>query len=383
MYISKLFMIIDLLFFLTVSFSLFIGFFLIFKLKPRKEKFHIITIGLYYIIHALCFSFYLLIKYELIIYFPYLYKIPAPLTYLITPLSFFHIRSLIYNKKSLRAFDIIHFTPFIIFLISYFPFYFMPLAEKVNYLKLVFLDFNLTFTDNIGLIPESINSLGRILHPLFYLLLQWMMIYSMKGKNFKLINNKLYSWVFNLTLMQSFFSISLVGVVIFSFLFPVYFKFRIFEYLPTVFTIIFFFSISVYLIWNQDVLLKLKYFSFENDMNHTFNEINLGSLTDIVQEKLYFTDKNLSISKLSLLLNISQNDLSKIINKSYPNYNFWINEIRVKYSIDLIKEDFLKNYSVEALAEKSGFKSKNTFYRSFKKYTNTTPIIFEKELNFL
>ena len=29
------------------------------------------------------------------------------------------------------------------------------------------------------------------------------------------------------------------------------------------------------------------------------------------------------------------------------------------------------------------YKSKNTFYRSFKNYTNTTPIIFEKELNCL
>jgi AraC-like DNA-binding protein len=376
-------MIIDLLFFLTVSFSLFVGFFLIFKLKPRNEKIHTITIGLYYIINALCFSFYLLIKYEFIIYFPYLYKIPAPLTYLITPLSFFHIRSLIYNKKSFKAFDILHFIPFIIFLISYFPFYLMPLAEKINYLELVFIDFNLTFTDNIGLIPENINSLGRILHPLFYLLLQWMMIYSVKGKNFKSINNKLYTWVFNLTLMQSFFSIGLIGVVIFSFLFPVYFEFRIFEYLPTVLTIIFFFSISIYLIWHQDVLLKLKYFSFENDMNQVSNEINLGSLTTIVREKLYFTDKNLSISKLALLLNMSQNDLSKIVNKSYSNYNFWVNEMRVQYSIHLIKEGFLVNYSVEALAEKSGFKSKNTFYRSFKNYTNTTPIIFEKELNFL
>jgi AraC-like DNA-binding protein len=375
-------MIIDLLFFLTVSFSSFVGFFLIFKLKPRNEKIHTTTIGLYYIINALCFSFYLLIKYELIIYFPYLYKIPAPLTYLITPLSFFHIRSLIHNKKSLRTFDVLHFIPFIIFLISYLPFYLMPLAEKINYLKLVFLDFNLTFTDNIGLLPESINSLGRILHPFFYLVLQWMMICSRKGKSFKLINNKLYSWVFNLTLMQSFFSIGLVGVVIFSFLYPVYFEFRIFEYLPTILTIIFFFSISIYLIWNQDILLKLKYFSFQNDINQASNKINLGYFTTIVEEKLYFTDKNLSISKLALLLNVSQNDLSKIINKSNSNYNLWINEIRVKYSIDLIKDGFLKNYSVEALAEKSGFKSKNTFYRSFKKYTNTTPISFEKELNF-
>jgi AraC-like DNA-binding protein len=106
-------------------------------------------------------------------------------------------------------------------------------------------------------------------------------------------------------------------------------------------------------------------------------------LKKTTRNEWFYVDKNLTISRLAILLNMSQNDLSKIVNKSYSNYNFWVNEMRVQYSIHLIKDGFLKNYSVEALAEKSGFKSKNTFYRSFKNYTNTTPIIFEKELNFL
>jgi AraC-like DNA-binding protein len=369
-------MIIDLLFFLIISFNLFIGIYLIFKLKPRSEKLHTHLLGLYFIVHAFCFSFYLIIKYELIIYVPYLYKIPAPITYLIAPLSYFHVCSLVFNKKSFKAFDAIHLLPFIIFLISYLPFYLMPLNEKKNYLELVFLNFNLTFTDDIGLVPEHINSAGRIIHPLIYIVLQWIIIASKSGRNFKVVNNKLYAWVFNLTMMQTFFSIGLTSIIIFSFLFPISFDYQIFEYLPTIFTIIFFFGISVYLIWNQDILIKLKYFSFTEKIKYDNKELNINYLTMKVRDNLYFTNQSLNISSLSKLLEINQNDLSRIINNTYSNYNMWINEIRIKYSIDLIKEGYLEKYSVEALAEKSGFKSKNTFYRSFKRYTNTTPINF-------
>lgn len=366
------------MFFLIISFNLLVGVYLIFRLKPTKEKFHTILLGLYFIVHAFCFSFYLIIKYELIMYAPYLYKIPAPVTYLIWPLSYFHVCALIYNKKSFKTSDLVHLLPFIVFTISYLPFYIMPLPDKIKYVQLVLLNFNLTFTDNIGVIPEYINSIGRIMHPLFYIALQWIAIKSIYGKKLKIVNNKLYTWVFNLTLMQTCFSIGLTSIFMLSFLFPVSFKYQIFQYLPTVFTIIFFFSISIYLIWNQEILLKLKYFSFEDKLISKIKNVTINSLTSIVQEKLYFTNQNLSILNLSKLLEINQNDLSKIINNSYTNYNAWLNEVRVKYSIDLIKEGFLKKYSVEALAEKSGFKSKNTFYRSFKRYTNTTPINFEK-----
>jgi AraC-like DNA-binding protein len=51
----------------------------------------------------------------------------------------------------------------------------------------------------------------------------------------------------------------------------------------------------------------------------------------------------------------------------------FINSYRIEYAIKLINEDFLKNYSMNALAEKSGFSSQENFNRVFKLLKTVTP----------
>ena len=51
----------------------------------------------------------------------------------------------------------------------------------------------------------------------------------------------------------------------------------------------------------------------------------------------------------------------------------FINSYRVKYSCKLIKNGYLKNYSMDALAEKSGFSSQKNFNRVFKLIKSCTP----------
>ena len=50
--------------------------------------------------------------------------------------------------------------------------------------------------------------------------------------------------------------------------------------------------------------------------------------------------------------------------------------IKIRKAKELIKKGYLKNYSIEALAQSSGFKATNTFYRLFKKETGITPKMF-------
>ena len=51
----------------------------------------------------------------------------------------------------------------------------------------------------------------------------------------------------------------------------------------------------------------------------------------------------------------------------------FINSYRIKYAIKLIDEGYLENYSMEALAEKSGFNSQENFNRVFKILKSFTP----------
>lgn len=369
-------MIIDLIYFLNIGLSLIVGFYLFFQLQPLHHKLHTNALAFYFVLNAFCFSFYLLIKYEYILYIPYLYKIPAPITYLIAPFAYFHLRFIISKNTQIKFFDWLHFIPFVLFLISYLKFYFIGLEEKEAYVSLIISDFSLTYTDNIGIIPEYINSIGRVVHPFFYLVLQWFLIFSDDAKALKQKDKKLYKWGFNFTLLQTIFTVSLFITILTLPGISEEVQESFLNKLPAILTICFFFTLSIYLLWKQDILRKLKYFKAE-DFNHEIEKTyQLSEIKKTVVEHGYFTDRDLTINKLSGLLELSQKELSSLINSEYSSYNEWINEIRINYSISLLTNDFLKTYGVEYLATKSGFKSKNTFYRSFKRITNTTPTKF-------
>lgn len=366
-------MVFDLIYFFNISCSFIIGFYLLFKLQPSYENLHVKSLAWYYIFNAFCFSFYLLIKYKYILYVSYLYKVPAPITYLVAPMAYFHVKFLSNEQVVLKKYDALHFIPFIVFTFSYFEFYFMELTEKQNYVYKVVNNFNLSYEDSVGLIPEYINSIGRFIHPLFYLILQWIIIYKNRSKFVLSNSNKLFQWVFKFTLLQSIYMLSLFLTIVLLFIHPeINEKFN-FSYFPLILTIIFFFSLSIYLFWNQEILTKLKSFQPINVLNSETLQNNFEKISKTVIEKKYFVDPNLNLSKISILLEINSKDLSLIINSQNLNYNSWLNNIRIQHSKNLIKEGFLKRYSIEALAVESGFNSKNTFYRAFKRITEITP----------
>lgn len=54
----------------------------------------------------------------------------------------------------------------------------------------------------------------------------------------------------------------------------------------------------------------------------------------------------------------------------------YINSFRVEYACKLIKQGYLENFSMEAIAEKSGFNSQENFNRVFKQLKLCTPSEF-------
>ncbi len=366
-------MLIDLIYFTNIVFSLFTGAYLLIKLRPVNNSNHITFLALYFICNAFCFSFYLLIKYNIIISVPYLYKIAAPITYLIAPFSYLHLKTIIKNKPSISRSDMLHFLLFFIFLISYLKFYFMPIDEKTAYVLEVTNNFKLTYLDNVGLIPEFINTLGRLLHPVIYLILQWCLLLTPDAVKLKTKDFKLYNWLYKLTLFQSIYTVSLIATVMLNIVFEKLIMNQFFEIIPTILTITFFFTISGYLLWHQDLLRRLKYVDLSPISQDLIN------ITKKVRQEKYFIDPKINLENLSIQLQINPKNLSQLIRQDYLNFNKWINNIRIEYSLKLMEEDYLKQHSVEALSEAAGFKSKNTFYRAFKEVTDTTPIKYMKD----
>jgi len=78
-------------------------------------------------------------------------------------------------------------------------------------------------------------------------------------------------------------------------------------------------------------------------------------------------------------LNIPKSHL-ELIFKYYSNYsiNDFGNLVKVSYSLSLIREGYLENYTVAYLGEKCLFNSRFTFYKNFKKFTGVSVSDFVK-----
>jgi AraC-like DNA-binding protein len=97
------------------------------------------------------------------------------------------------------------------------------------------------------------------------------------------------------------------------------------------------------------------------------------------KEKIY-KNPNLKVEDLAKQLNLSGNQLSRLINEKFgKSFSEYINEHRVNEFITRIQAKEHFSYSLSGLAAEVGFNSKSTFNSTFKKFTGKTPSAFIKE----
>jgi AraC-like DNA-binding protein len=100
----------------------------------------------------------------------------------------------------------------------------------------------------------------------------------------------------------------------------------------------------------------------------------------IETEKL-FTNRELNLRNLSIILEVKEKELSKLINEhSKTNFYQFINGFRVSEFKKLVASPKAKQLSLLGLAEEAGFSSKSTFYTAFKTIEGITPKQYELSL---
>ncbi|MBL0082564.1 MAG: AraC family transcriptional regulator [Saprospiraceae bacterium] len=91
------------------------------------------------------------------------------------------------------------------------------------------------------------------------------------------------------------------------------------------------------------------------------------------QDKI-FLDPNLSLGDLALRLKTNTSVLSAAINQSFDkNFNDFVNQYRIDEFLRNIKDPQNSHLTLLAVALDSGFNSKSTFNRAFKKMMGTSP----------
>ncbi len=104
------------------------------------------------------------------------------------------------------------------------------------------------------------------------------------------------------------------------------------------------------------------------------NEAFSKKLLDLITNEEPYLDPNLTLKKLSDLLDIHPNQLSWLLNQSFDkSFNDFINHYRVVTFKQIALDSKNAHITLIGLAYESGFNSKTVFNTYFKKETGTTP----------
>lgn len=106
----------------------------------------------------------------------------------------------------------------------------------------------------------------------------------------------------------------------------------------------------------------------------------LKELTSFMETEKPYLDFELTLQKLASQLNISEKELSILINHHLGKHFFdFINEYRINEAKIILENPDEEGTTILEILYQVGFNSKSSFYTAFKKTTNQTPTQFRKE----
>jgi len=328
------------------------------------------------------------------------------LAYLIGPMLYWYSRSVLTDNPSLKRRDLWHFLPMIIFFIASLPHILTPWSEKIEIAVQLINDpaFITKFKGNIlyGIFPVYLIYLSRpilILCYIFWSALLFMK-YTLRRREMVVLSRQLFmtKWLyillgsmfiltishtllmietytnrnmnvfFTLNILQIMSLAGLLGLLISPFFFP-----TILYGLPRLPEPIFETKskeLEVNLIQIESIKQTLH---FENDYL-----ISIGQKTDsCLKEFKPYLQPEFNMAQLSVYTQIPVHHLSFYFREEKKqHFNEYRNEWRVNHAKVLIKEGKANEITLEAIGLLSGFSTRNTFFKSFKKVEGISPGVF-------
>ncbi|MFZ9187596.1 MAG: helix-turn-helix domain-containing protein [Algoriphagus sp.] len=345
---------------------------------------------------------YVLIITGTILEVPFFFKTAAPINFLIPPLGYLYVRSVLFNEKRWTSKDLLHLLPFTLFLISYLPFFLSSEEFKLEVISAILQDQNSAITRPVGLISEPVFHLSRAAQAIFYISAQWWLIFTVHKRTKDL---SMESQILHVMRWLKIFTGSATGILI-SFLVVIglflfdrdIFEENLVNLFPAVLLGFSFFLIGVYLLIHPQVLIGLPFvrqnpiikqgaISTEKE-ERLFNYENytqeIALLESYFSEKKAFLQPNLTISEVAVATGIPIRELSYLINSYYKKrFSDYLNEMRVHYFLAQVDRSSLDILTIEAIALQAGFSSKSSFYRAFKRFYKCTPSEYLQSPSFI
>ncbi len=125
----------------------------------------------------------------------------------------------------------------------------------------------------------------------------------------------------------------------------------------------------------------------EKNSSDVSEEIKLQIIEGLekLEEQEYYLKQECNAYNVAKKIKTNTSYLSKVINAEYQkNFNTYINDLRINYSIIRLKNDTkFRLFSIQSIAQELGYKSADSFTKYFKQHTGLNPSFYIKQLNSL
>ena len=311
-------------------------------------------------------------------YFEIMFFVPFQQLFLIGPVFYFYVKSLLNKNFRVSKREILHFLPAIIYLGYSLV---IVIVDKLILDKFYFYD------DGRDKDLAFWYQMSGLISMLFYLYLSLNYYLKYRKRTIEEVSyadDIAFKWVQHFTVA---FSLILILRVLFFILNPEWGNFGSKYWYYLCFSILLLYiSITGYTntikrtIGLTNTILDTNLSVETNSQVSEINESNIefsdwkNKILDLFDSEKVYINPNLTLSEIATLLDTNRNIVSKVINQSFEmNFNDFVNQKRAEGVIQKLKNGDHKQSTLLGIALDCGFNSKTTFNRAFKKYTSSTP----------
>jgi len=305
--------------------------------------------------------------------------------FLIAPFLYAYVKSVVYSDFKLRSYHLVHCLPYVIAALVLVPNFFSVDVDA----KQAFYDRNKSMPENIFILYFVYIQVGTYI----------VAIFSILNRQRKVIIEN-YSDEHHLTIRWLTQFLSLFSLFYIFALARTFYTFSADNNIETILTLVMMLSIFVNIcriLWqalNQPQLFigvnsKIEVLSdkpsVEKHGNNPKNNVKIArddlmvKLEDYMRQNRPFLDSSLSIESLAKQIEVPTNELSILINRKIGQHFFdFVNTHRINFAADMLDDKNNQNKTVMEILYDSGFNSKSSFNRAFKKHKHVSPSQYRK-----
>lgn len=327
----------------------------------------------------------------------------TPLMLLVGPLLLFYIRGTLDDTTVLKKTDVFHFIPALIHLIGIIPYTLQPFSEKIQIATIIIHDIDQILNiNNNYFYSTAVNFVIRPVLLLVYIVYCMYLIWKRFAITIFDANipkkQLLISFRWLIILIVSLFFIVIEFLII---------TFNSIHIKPSVGLVnsyplyilsgVAYFGISFSLLLFPNILYGIPKRIVEKGKN---KKVKVKKQANTIQEetvlleedpffelsekiKAYlkkerpFLNADFSVSDIALAMQVPQNHVSYCINTIMgTKFSALKSDLRIHYVTELFSGNLKESYTIEGIAQQSGFKTRANFYSVFKEKTGMTPTEF-------